>query len=767
MEEMLGALHADPWATSVIDLPELNQPASALIEERIAKIRDVAISKLTQLRSESLVLLGPPGTGKTHLFSRVRGRLGPRAIFVHIRPLLHAGLTPSYVLGQAIQQLAQPSYGRSEPQSDMLVGSLIGYLEDQSADFPGMNISTFRELSEVERGRALEQLTDKLFAVFPDLDDVFVERLLALPFATPRDRRALLAWLSGHDCDPSQLARIGATASMDPGNAVRALRTLTSLAALGAPLVIVFDQLENLVQRDGTEERITQYGNLVAELVDSTRGLLVVQLALDSEWEQAIAPLLNMSQRSRLVMGKAALSLPTSKQSRALIELWCGKIQEPGRAFPWPLSAEQLERLCALPGITPRMLLSALKEAREGSEPSILQQARSLAAPGAGTADGETVSGETAGSDAAIARDEVGELALLLAAEWAAQLGEAHAHLDQADQRGGSVDEGRLRDGLQLASSFAPEVALKSASDPYIQLEPKSASGRWVCLLHQSHFRSVQAALDRVLLKSSATGGLVVREQWRAFPPTWKAAAERQVQVLAKPHLSWHEMLREEAACLLAIEALLQLARSRDICDSRGIPVTETQVFEYLQAEVHPEQWPAIARLNRNPSAHSDEDENLETETHEPQAGVVTSETVRDVVNSTASVTEPSAKRPSLEVAVTPSANKAKPSSRHDKATAVASDGKLARAVPAPERDATTERVLDVLRRLRVASVDRVIREVHRLQSGIGRSAVLSGLETLGDRVLWFGRSIVALQDELGGTNSDTPETKHETEVGQ
>lgn len=713
MDDILGAVHANPWATSVIDLPELNQLASAMIEERIGKLRDVAGKQPAQLRSESLVLLGPPGTGKTHLFSRVRKRLGPRAIFVHIRPLLHAGLTPTFVLSQAVQQLAQSSYGRPETQADMLVGSLIGYLEDQSTDFPTMNISAFRELGEAERRSALEKLTDKLFEVFPDLDDVFVERLLALPFATARDRRALLAWLSGCDCDPTQLVRIGAAASMDPGNAVRALRTLTSLAALGAPLVIVFDQLENLVQRDGTEERITQYGNLVAELVDSTRGLLVVQLALDSEWEQAIAPLLNLSQRSRLMMAKAALSLPTSKQSRSLVELWCEKLHEPGRAFPWPLNAEQLECLCALPGVTPRMLLSALKEALEGSEPSILQATPVPEEPG-------TV------------RDEAGELAQLLAGEWSAQVSAAHEQLDEADRRGSSVNEGRLRDALQVASSFAKDVALKAASDTYIQLEPQVAAGKWVCLLHQSHYRSVQAALDRVLAKRDDV--LVVREQWRAFPPTWKTVADRQVQVMSAPRLGWHELLREEAALLLAIEAFLQLARSRDICDSRGVPVTEEQVLEFLKADVHPEQWPVIVRLtgetSMSPGASGVDDAilgNLPVEAIDVGT--------RDDVSPAGS------------------------------SRAAAGDSNADEEVTTGDVAGVTivALILSVLTRLRVASVDRVIREVYRLQAGVGRTAVVSGLEALGDHVVWFGRSIVALQEDAAETTSSgATETKRE-----
>src|SRR5690606_34498244 len=144
-----------------------------------------------------------------------------------------------------------------------------------------------------------------------------------LPFAQPRQRRALLAWLGGQDCDPSQLSRIGAASSMDPANAVRALRTLGCLSALGSPLVVVFDQLENLIQRDTAEERVTQYGHLITELVDSTRGLFVVQMALDSEWEQGILPKFNMSQRSRVAMKKSSMALPTPAQARMLLALWC------------------------------------------------------------------------------------------------------------------------------------------------------------------------------------------------------------------------------------------------------------------------------------------------------------------------------------------------------------------------------------------------------------------------------------------------------------
>jgi predicted ATPase len=52
-----------------------------------------------------LVVLGAPGAGKTHLFARLRQRLGPKAVFVHVRPLLNSEMTARFVLYEIAKQL--------------------------------------------------------------------------------------------------------------------------------------------------------------------------------------------------------------------------------------------------------------------------------------------------------------------------------------------------------------------------------------------------------------------------------------------------------------------------------------------------------------------------------------------------------------------------------------------------------------------------------------------------------------------------------------
>jgi hypothetical protein len=667
-ENFLTALHADPWNNRLLDLPSLNARASDAVEAAVIQLQERARTEPSELRSVSQVYLGPPGAGKTHLFSRLRKRLGPRAVFVHIRPLLHAGLTPAFILNEAVMQLSQSSYGHS--QAIALVGSLIGHTRQESAAFPMAHLMALQELSEKERKKSLEDALEKVLESFPDLDDVYIERLLNLPFCTSRERRATLAWLAGQDCDPSQLERIGAASSLGSEHAVRALRTLGCVASLGAPLVLVFDQLENLIQGDREEERINQYGNLISELVDATRGLLIVQMALDSEWEQGIETRLNLSQRSRVVMSKRSIALPTAQESHQLLEMWHGAIERPLRPLPWPFSDSELRRLLLLPGLTPRMLLSALSEARDGSPIGLLQ---------------ESSTGESRHLD----------LNEVLNTEWSARNAAAHRIIDQVEERRGAIDSRRLSDGILTASTFDPSLALRSSGDDHIQIEAEDKSGRFLCILHQSHHSSVNATLDRVLALRTDKKGVVLREQWRPFSPSWKVTLQRQSEVLARDSITWFELSRQDTALLLALEDFVQASLSHDICDGIGRPVSPEAVRKFISSEIRPGDWSLLQALSSKTPNFVDGDQPDELEVTRQIDGVPAPIPIEPL--------DPSA--------------------------------------------LTISPVQAIVQRLRVASLDRVIREALRINPDYGRTFVIRSLKAMGPTLKWHGRNIVALEE--------------------
>lgn len=695
------AVHADPWSEELVDLPALNAGASEGIEREISRLRQTARQSAQTLRSTSMVVLGPPGAGKTHLFSRLRRRLGPRAVFVHIRPLVHAEMTPRFVLGETVRQLGYASQGL--PQINALVGSLLAHVGGAESSFPSTFLSEYQRMDEAPRAAKLESVLERVLELWKEADESYLQRLLQVPFARGGQQRALLAWLSGRDCDVPQLQRIGATASLSEELCPAALRTLAAVASVGAPIVMVFDQLENLVQAGGSDARLLAYANLAAELVDTMRGLLLVHMALDTEWQRAIEPTLNLSQRSRLIMQQHTLSLPNAKEREDLLRLWIERFPTPDAPFPWPLRESQLARLLRVPGLTPRMLLMELKLAAEGeasfaaAEPALGETAFAEAREGAvDQGDAPAQRGSTAPSDAA-------GVGVGLEREWEARLRSARAKLDEAFEQRACVDAARLCDGLLACAPFLPNVKLRPAGvkDEPAQLVAEVAGmTRYIALLQHGNPRSLGSVLVKLSVLAAKHAVWAIRERVHELPPTWKDTRAKRHALLATGRGFWLDLDREDAARLLALDELLQCARSGDVTDHAGRPIAETVVCEWAKQTLEVGSWGAVAELFGPHSPAPEHAAEVHTATSTAPPGVIAAQHVFDL--------EPTA-RTSSEAA-----------------------------------DAT----LPMLLKLRLASLDRLVREVTRVDPRATRTSVVSALEAWPERVRWFGRSIVSVKEE-------------------
>lgn len=680
MPAAFEALHADPWARELLDLGTLNARASGAVEEAVEKLRREAAGGGQQLRSTSLVILGPPGAGKTHLFARLRRRIGPRAVFVHIRPLVHAELTMRFVLGEVVRQLAFPT-PQGMPQTSAMVGSLLGALSDMGNAYPSTVLTMYAALGEAERQRKLDAAIERLLEAWPEADETYLRRLLSVPFSSGPTSRALIAWLSGRDCDAVQLERIGAVASLDEERALPALQTLSLVAALGAPLVLMFDQLENLIDSDGAGPRLRAYAHLASECVDVLRGTVLVHLALDSEWERGIEPAFNSSQRSRIVMRRELLSLPRAKEREELLRLWLERVPGPHDAFPWPLGEQRLERLRREPGITPRLLLVAFRRALEG-EADDAGEVESASSP-----------------ISAPARD--------LSSEWQTQLGAAREAVLAAGEAREPLDAARLADGLLVVGGFIPGLRVTTRAKPPATLVVEASSEAvQLALVQESNHRSVGATLAKLTALTRAAPVLVVRERARELPPTWRETRSKQRALLETGRARWLDLDAEDAARVLALTALMQAARSGEVTDERGAQVSESDVASWVSESLDAPGWPVCAALCAS-GPRGD-------------AGVELS------ADEAPATTAPSA-------APAPSATQA------------TRPGAASGAVTTPTAGAAGA-ALATLRRLRIASLDRLIREVSRVAPESSRAGVIAELESAGERVRWFGRSIVYLR---------------------
>jgi len=644
----LDAVHADPWSDDFVDLATLNEGASDAIEEAIAKLRATAREEPRALRSTSLVVLGSPGAGKTHLFARLRRRIGPRAVFVHIRPLVHAEMTPRFLLGEIVSQLAHTTQGL--PQISALVGSLLAYLDGASTGFPTAFLEAYAEMPEKSREERLDADLERALEKWPELDESYLRRLLRAPFATGATRRALLAWLSGRDCDVAQLQRIGATASLSEDIAPIAIRTLAMVAAPGAPIVLVFDQLENLVEGGAVGSRLLAYAHLTSELVDTVRGLTLVHMALDSEWDRGIEPTLNPSQRSRLVMRRETLALPTGKEREELLRLWCQKLPDPAESFPWPLGESRLARLKTQPGLTPRMLLLECRRALDG-EPDVETAATSPADQKADNDEG-------------------------LQGEWDSCLNRSRRVLNDAAEQRTGLDAARLADGLLCAGRFLADAEISPDKQGRARLTLRTGQQRaHLAILAEGHPKSLGSALNKLTVLAKDTSVIAIRERARELPPTWKDTLARRRALLASGRARWVDLDPDDCANLLALDELLQSARSGDVTNSQGEALTEDVVVGWVASELDVSAWPIM----------------------------------KDLVAAPAEVESPEVEPP---LVLGPS-----------------------------------EHSLLTLKRLRIASIDRLVREVIRLEPKATRASVQAELEAAGKRVGWFGRAIVCVKD--------------------
>jgi hypothetical protein len=690
--------HANPWAENVLDLERLNGNVTDKIIRTIDAVRMQARQEAADLRTRSLLVLGPAGAGKTHLFARLRRKVGPRAVFVHLRPLVGTEMTPRYVLGQIVLQLGYDSNGGR--QLDALVGACMGHLHGESPDFPSVHVADLRSLDDDARRQRLDDALEKMLARHPEADEMYLSRLLDAPFMNGPTQRAAFAWLSGREPEPAQLERLRATSGIAEENVIQAMQTLGAVAAPGAPIVLVFDQLENLMDAETTGSRVRAYANLVAELFDTMNGFVIVQMALDTEWQRAIAPELSEAQKTRLRGEEVLMSLPTADERRDLLKLWVSALPERPEPFPWPFTEARVASFCDELGMTPRMLMLACKRAlEEGAQPDA-QEEKAPATPAAASED---------------------TIADALAESWSEHLSAARGQLDEAAIDRRACDPARLTGGVAGMVRFLDGLSVVRAdAQKPVQVHLRGAGGEcFVSLLHQSHPRSVVAALDKVAERARTGRVIVLRERVQEFPPTWKKAHAARA-ALVKQRVTFVDLERDDTARLLAMESFLASARSRDLEDGEGRALGEDEVVAWMGKHLQVLTWSPVAMLLGQAPAVDDSE-----------------------VDAAAPVADTSAAGPPGAAA-----SEAKAQARPTAATS---------GVAASSAGETEPIIRTVLSNLRIASLDRLVREVARVRREVTRAEVVAALAGMESAVRWFGRSILAFQERAAEKKNSSP----------
>jgi len=573
----MSELQAQAYANDFFDVRSLNEHISAKLEARVDDVQRAAMHG-DDTPSRAIVVLGAAGGGKTHLFARLRRHCGPHATLVLLRPYFGAALTPRNVLAACVDHICAGPAGDTDIAASQLALVAAYWLADEQARaYPAMVLDDIAHDGAPERAARIDRGVARVLTKLPRSMAAahIVRALLTVAGANPPPYETL-AWLAGRD-------QGGDRPPLSESDVIQTLQILAVLAAPVAPFVVVLDQLENLASSDGA--RVVAYGSVISELVDVVPNLTIVQLALTSEWRQYIEPNLSLPHRTRVATSVNQLETPSREQRLALLQAWHEQAfdgaVEP--VFPAPLTATQLEELLDAPGMTPRLLLTALQQAHESPQRLI-----NAPVPSPATASPSVINAAT-------------PAALPLPSPWQRECERAASKQRRLARAQQPVDAIEVAEALAAGLSYVNHATVDMLTErATLQVVFSAASTvvRFV-IMNGLHHSSATAALAKATELAAVDKVVLVREERCPLPASWEAIAERRAAFERMPNARWLWISDEEMRKLLALAAAHSLIRAKRWDASVGARMAESDVRAALAREIAPLSWPTLTQAAR------------------------------------------------------------------------------------------------------------------------------------------------------------------------
>jgi AAA ATPase domain len=324
-----SAALGSPWIEGVTDVAGINDAPFRTIA---AALRQMQIGS----KGTSIVVTGEPGSGKTHLLSRLRNSLDRDpdhpTIYVYVRCNASAATLWRHLREFLASDLLKPS---------ILGPSRLDALLRQRS-------SGLENVAHLALRRALECLRDG------------------------RHFHIASAWLRGEPVADADLSSLGiAIDSEDEDRNREAKRTVDALLRFIAPTptVLCFDQVEGLATYSGDETGFHALGQLISALVDGHDNLLLISCMV-AAFEGMFDRLPNGADKDRWRQEQVNLRPIDWEQALQLVQARLdaapvlASLRRAHANDPlWPLDQDALKPLFAATGLClPRKLIQTCKQ---------------------------------------------------------------------------------------------------------------------------------------------------------------------------------------------------------------------------------------------------------------------------------------------------------------------------------------------------------------------------------------------------------------------
>ncbi len=363
----LGNIVDDPWRTASVSVSTIHQAVFDRCWEAVEFVRE-------RSQSASVLIHGEPGSGKTHLLSRLRERAAEdnakpsleenRHVFISVR----LTTSPSRIWRHVRQCFVDDLLRLSPNNLTQLEQAIATRLAKEIPQEGDMALCWDYMLEEDQAQRLQKFLGDWIMEA--NGSSALLRVLLRLLHG--QNRIAARAWLRGEMLPESDLESLGLPKAQDddemdvsPENeAKEVVLALCRLIGPGAPIIFCFDQVEGLQHVSDDNAGLLQFGQLVSVLHDETHHAVLIS-CVQSSYLEKVRKFIPQADQARLqsyisksldpLLEADATQLVAARLA-SLLEL---ASHRPTSADPlWPLSATDIQKIVGDKGCTPRALIS-------------------------------------------------------------------------------------------------------------------------------------------------------------------------------------------------------------------------------------------------------------------------------------------------------------------------------------------------------------------------------------------------------------------------
>ncbi|MCI4625169.1 MAG: ATP-binding protein [Candidatus Magnetoovum sp. WYHC-5] len=233
---------------------------SSIHEEIVKDIKN----NIEQIRQDNILrtilLLGDSGAGKSYLLGRLKRELNDKALYVYIGPWADGERIWRHTLWELVESLMYP---QEKPQLILFIDKLI---ENSSLNSEEAFITYIRQ-------------TYQAFNVPKDL-------LKALFYLKDENKKFIAnSWLRGEILDDEDLKALGVVRSIESEeDAQKVINSIGSLARRVQPIVLCYDQLDNIPKNDGKLQLqpLFDFNTTMHTNYPNTSFLVIISMIMDT-----------------------------------------------------------------------------------------------------------------------------------------------------------------------------------------------------------------------------------------------------------------------------------------------------------------------------------------------------------------------------------------------------------------------------------------------------------------------------------------------------